>query len=224
MPTTPTLLTKQPVYRRLPIAIAAVFAAGIFTAATASPADDLFTAVRNDNSSTVSGLLQRGLDPNTRDAKGQPALTVAMQEGSLRAARSLLERPGVDVNALNEAGESPLMLAALKGNLVGAQLLLERGAQVNQTGWSPLHYAATGPEPKIVQVLLDRGAEIDALSPNGTTPLMMAAQYGSEDSVALLLQRGADLNRRNQRELSAVDFARLSGREPLTKRLERTQR
>ena len=103
-------------------------------------------------------------------------------------------------------------------------MLIERGAALNQPGWSALHYAATGPEPKIVQLLLERGADIDAASPNGTTPLMMAAQYGSEESVKLLLARGADAKRRNQRDMGAVDFAKLSGREPLVRRLEQLQR
>jgi len=182
--------------------------------------EDFFVAIKNDNTGNLASLLERGFDPNTRDPKGQPGLTIAMLERSPKAARLLLGRPGIDVNALNQAGESPLMMAALKGDLAGTQLLLEGGARVNQPGWSALHYAATGPEPKIVQLLIERGAEIDAASPNETTPLMMAAQYGSEDSVSLLLARGADASRRNQKGLRALDFARLSGREPLVKRLE----
>ena len=147
-----------------------------------------------------------------------------MQERSLKAAGVLLARPATDVNALNAAGESALMMAALKGDLTGAQLLLERGAQVNKTGWSPLHYAATGPEPKLVALLIDRGADLNAGSPNGTTALMMAAQYGSEDSVKLLLSRGADPKRRSQLDLNAVDFARKAGRDSLAAQLEALQR
>ena len=192
--------------------------------ASAGSYEDFFMAIRNDNAAVVNDLLARGFDPNTRDPKGQPGLTIAMQERSLKAARALLGGAAVDLNALNQAGESALMMAALKGDLAGAQMLLERGAQVNQAGWSALHYAATGPETKLVKLLIDRGAAIDAGSPNGTTPLMMAAQYGSEDSVVLLLERGADARRRNQRDLGAVDFARLSGREPVVKRLEQAQR
>ena len=200
--------------------IAYTLAIIISFSASADSYEDFFIAIRNDNTSNLTHLLERGIDPNTRDPKGQPGLTIAMLERSTKAAKVLLERPGIDVNALNQAGESPLMMAALKGDLAGAQLLLGRAARVNQPGWSPLHYAATGPEPRMVQLLIERGADIDALSPNETTPLMMAAQYGSEDSVDLLLARGADLGRRNQKGLRAVDFARLSGREPLTRRLE----
>lgn len=195
-----------------------------FYSVNAGSFDDFFVAIRNDNAGAVTQLLERGFDPNTRDPKGQPGLAMAMQQQSLKAARALLSSPAIDVNALNEAGESALMIAALKGDLAGAQLLLERGAKVNQPGWSPLHYAASGPEPKLVQLLIERGADLNSASPNDTTPLMMAAQYGSEDSVQLLLKRGADPKRRNQRQLGAADFARQAGRESLVKRLELLQR
>jgi uncharacterized protein len=203
--------------------IYSIVATAIYSA-NAGSFEDFFIAIKNDNAGTLNGLLDRGFDPNTADEKGQPGLTIAMQAGTLSAARALLARPATDVNALNQARESALMMAALKGNLEGAQLLLDRGAKVNLSGWSPLHYAATGPEPKVVQLLLDRGAEIDAGAPNGTTPLMMAAQYGSEASVALLLARGADVKRRSQLDLSAVDFARKAGRLALVERLEQAGR
>ena len=195
-----------------------------FSVANAGSFDDFFIAIRNDNTSTLGDLLRRGFDPNTADEKGQPGLTLAMQEQSLRAAKLLLEQPGLKIDALNQSGESALMMAALKGEVAGAKMLLTRGAKVNQSGWSPLHYAATGPEPELVRLLLEQGAEVDAAAPNGTTPLMMAAQYGSEDSVKLLLERGADPNRRNQRELRAADFAKLAGRDALAARLQNLQR
>jgi ankyrin repeat protein len=72
-----------------------------------------------------------------------------------------------------------------------------------------------------VKLLLDRGAPIDAGSPNGSTALMMAAQYGSEASVELLLSRGADAKIKNDRGLTAGDFARLAKRETLAAKLDR---
>jgi hypothetical protein len=186
--------------------------------------EDFFVAVKRNDARTVSALVERGFDPNTRDPQGQVALILALQGENLAVAEALMARPDTQVGLVNPVGESALMMAALKGDLAGVQLLLERGAKVDQAGWSPLHYAATGPEPKVVQLLLDRGAEIDAASPNGSTPLMMAAQYGSEGSVQLLLNRGADPRRRNQLDLAAVDFARRAGRGALVKRLEQITR
>ncbi len=197
------------------IAFTAVFSAH------AGSYEDFFTAIRNDNASNLESLLERGFDANTLDPKGQSGLTMALQEGSQRTLKLLINRAGVDIEALNNAGESPLMMAALKGDIAAAQLLLDRGAKVNRPGWSALHYAAAGPEPKLVQLLIDHGADLNAGSPNDTTPLMMAAQYGGENSVDLLLARGADMTRKNQMGLRAVDFARLSGREPLVRKLSR---
>ena len=182
--------------------------------------DDFFVAVRNDRSDQVDSLIKRGFDPNSRDPKGEPGLLIAAREQSSKVLRTLAEQPGIELDALNPAGESALMLAAIKGDLKAASLLLDRGAKVNQPGWSALHYAASGPEPKLVVLLLGRGAAVNAGSPNGTTPLMMAAQSGSEDSVKALLAGGADAKLRNQLGLSAADFARKAERASLAKQLD----
>jgi ankyrin repeat protein len=99
------------------------------------------------------------------------------------------------------------MQAALKGYLPLVQKLVQNNADVNKTGWTPLHYAASGGHVPVIELLLDHSAYIDAESPNGTTPLMMAAMYGSPEAVKALIQAGADPTLRNQLGLSALDFA-----------------
>lgn len=183
--------------------------------------EDFFVAVKRNDGRTVTALVERGFDPNTRDPQGQVALIMALQNEDLAVAEALMARPDTQLGLVNNVGESALMMAALRGQLDWCKRLLERGAPVNQTGWSPLHYAATGPEPKIVQLLLDRGAKVDAESPNRTTPLMMAARYGKEDSVKLLLARGADLKRTNDLNMTAADFASSVGRESLAAQLNK---
>lgn len=191
------------------------------SAAHAGSYEDFFVAVRRDDAATVTSLLQRGFDPNSLDPQGQTGLTIAARDRNWNAAKALLASPALNVNQLNASGESALMLAALRGDIDWCRRLLDRGAAVQIPGWSPIHYAATGPNAEIVALLLDRGAEVDAASPNGSTPLMLAARYGGEASVDLLLRRGADLARRNERDLGAADFARLGGREALAARLTR---
>jgi ankyrin repeat protein len=203
------------------IALAALLAA---RPARAGSYEDFFIAVVRNDADTITQLLQRGFDPDSRDPQGQPGLTLAVQKESERAVEALLASPALNVNVLNPPGESALMLAAIKGNQALAERLLARGAAINQPGWTPLHYAASGPNPKLVELLIGRGAEIDARSPNGSTPLMMAAGYGSEDAVRLLLAKGADAKKRNERDLRPVDFARRSGRQHLADQLDALSR
>lgn len=192
--------------------------------AAAGAYDQLFVSVIRDDVSALAKLLRQGVDPNSRDPKGMPALSLAIQRESPRAFRLLLDEPGIDVDAPNAAGETALMLAAIAGDLESSEQLVARGAKVQFPGWSPIHYAASGPNTRLVQWLIDRGASVDALAPNATTPLMLAAQHAPQATVELLLQRGADPRRRNQRGLQAIDFAEMGGRDFLVERFEKLPR
>jgi len=196
---------------------------GSVPGAYASAAADFQTAIIRDNFVTMRKLLQQGMDPNTVDERGRPALVKAMQLESLRVAQELLKAPGVRIDDASPAGETALMHACIKGHVDVVKQLLAMGARVNQPGWTPLHYAASADTEHsiaIAQLLLEQHAYIDAESPNKSTPLMLAAQYGSEGMVKLLLNAGADVQLRNQLGLSAVDFARRSEREFMVKLLE----
>ncbi len=169
--------------------------------------EDYFKAVKMDNAKVVQSLLQRGFDPNTVNPDGIPGLMLALREPSLQVAELLVNWPQTRVEFRNDKDESPLMLAALKGYLPLVKKLVDRDADVNKPGWTPLHYAATGGHLAVIELLLEHSAYIDAESPNGSTPLMLAAMYGSPESVKHLIQAGADLTVKNQLGMTALDFA-----------------
>jgi ankyrin repeat protein len=173
---------------------------------------DFFRAVSVDNVDKVNELLAKGFDPNTRSESGQVGLYLAMREDSPKVAAALLASPALNLEAANPAGETALMMAALQGWLDWTRKMVERGASVRRNGWTPLHYAATGPNAAVVAYLLDQGADVNARAPNGNTPLMMAARFGTEDSVKLLVQRGADKQLLNAANLSAADMATVAER------------
>ena len=181
--------------------------------------EDFFKAIEMNDGRTITQLLRRGFDVNSASETGQTPLYLALRGEAHQAVAALLEAPDLKVDQANEAQETALMMAALRGHLEWCQRLVDRGAAVHRDGWSPLHYAATGPYPKTVSYLLSKGAQVNALSPNGTTPLMMAARYGNEASVDVLLAAQADAKMRNQKDLTAADFAREAGRDALARRL-----
>lgn len=178
-----------------------------FSPTFAGSYDDYFNAIQQDNASAISALFVRGFDPNTLDPQGQHGLILALRVPAPKVIQVLLEQAKTQVDARTPQDESPLMLAALKGLAEVCQKLVDRGADVNKPGWTPLHYAATGGHVAIIQMLLDHYAYIDAASPNGSTPLMMAAMYGSAPAVKFLLDAGADSTIKNDLGLTALDFA-----------------
>jgi ankyrin repeat protein len=169
--------------------------------------DDFFIAIKQDDAKTITALLSRGFDVNTRNPDGEHALYLAIREPSLKAVSALLAWEKTDVEGRNIKDESPLMLASLKGLLDVSSQLIKKGADVNKPGWAPLHYAATHGHIEIMNLLLENHAYIDASSPNGSTPLMMAALYGTASAVKLLLEAGADPLIKNDLGLTAIDFA-----------------
>ncbi|MBK7615806.1 MAG: ankyrin repeat domain-containing protein [Vitreoscilla sp.] len=188
--------------------------------ADASSSVDFFRAVGTDNAWGAKRELERGLSPNTLSEQGQHALFLAIRDDSPRIQDLLWAWPGIDLNLPNKAGETPLMIAALRGNVAVMKKLLASGVPPHKSGWAPIHYAATGPAVEAVALLLGLGVPIDAPSPNGSTPLMMAARYGAEASVELLVARGADLKRRNDKQMSPLEFAQGADRDWMVRKIE----
>ena len=217
-PTSPTAgrLRRRSFARHILAAGASLAVLGTAGQALAGSYEDFFVAVKRNDPSTMEELAARGFDLNTLSPQGRTALHLALMEPALKVAGFLARHPDVNVNALTPQDESALMLSVLKGHTELARVLIARDADVNKTGWAPLHYAASYSGPRAteqVELLLEHHAYIDAESPNGTTPLMMAAQYGVQEVVDLLLKEGADPLLTNQLKLTALDFA-VRGKRP----------
>lgn len=178
--------------------------------------EDYFRAIKQDDTAMVSGLLERGFEVNTLNPDKEHGLMISVREPSLKVAAVLIAWPHVNVEFRNVKDESPLMLASLKGLTDLCRQLIGKGADVNKPGWAPLHYAATHGHLDVINLLLENHAYIDAGSPNGTTPLMMAAHYGTPTAVKLLLEAGADPLLKNDQGLSAIDFAQRANRADAT--------
>ncbi|WP_374580774.1 ankyrin repeat domain-containing protein [Pseudoduganella sp.] len=168
-----------------------------------------FRAVQLDDERAVRAVLARGLDPNIAEPeRGETGLIVAMRYNAMRVAQLLLAQPQLRVDQAAPNGNTALMMAAFQKNKPAVLALLAKGAQINRPGWTALHYAAAAGDLDIMKLLLERHAYIDAESPTGMTPLMLAAREGMEDAANLLLQEGADATLKDRAwGMDAAEFA-----------------
>lgn len=191
--------------------VAALPGGAALAATTAEQTASFFRAVQTDDTSTVKSMLAKGFDPNRQNpVGGEPALVLALREGSMRVFQVLLDQPGIQLEAPAANGNTALMMAAFKRNRPAAEALVARGAAVNRPGWTPLHYAAASGDEDIARLLIKHGAKVDALSPPASgayTPLMMAAREGHPDMAAFLTSQGANPKLTNTEGLNAAQLA-----------------
>jgi len=192
-----------------------------FFPAKAGSYDDFFEALKTDEAQVVAKVLARGFDPNTLSPDGQYPLVLAIRRPSPAVLDLLLRAKGLRAEVRTAKDESPLMLASMAGMVDVCKRLIALDADINKTGWAPLHYAASAGHVEVIKLLLKHSAYIDAESPNKTTPLMMAAMYGNPQSVELLLEEGADASLKNDKGMTALDFADVANKQAAAKLLVR---
>ena len=178
-----------------------------------------FRAVQMDDASTVRKMVGTVVNANELNPLGgEPALVLAIREGSTAVVQDLLAHPGTDLERKAVNGNTALMMAAFKRDGDTVRALLDKGAKVNQPGWTALHYAAASGDAAIAQLLIERGAKLDALSPRpsgAVTPLMMAAREGQDGIVRLLLAKGANAGLKNTEGFTAAQLAKQAGHDKL---------
>jgi len=174
-----------------------------------------FRAVQMDDASTVRKMVGTVVNANELNPLGgEPALVLAIREGSTAVVQDLLAHPGTDLERKAVNGNTALMMAAFKRDGDTVRALLDKGAKVNQPGWTALHYAAASGDAAIAQLLIERGAQVNALSPRpsgAVTPLMMAAREGQDGIVRLLLAKGAKAGLKNTEGFTAAQLAKQAG-------------
>jgi ankyrin repeat protein len=185
--------------------------------------DDFFIAARNGNDVALQGWLNRGMDANARDERGETPLMAAVRAGDHPEVVTALLAAGAKPWLRNPYAETALMLAAFHGRAHSVAVLLERGTDIgeaNRMGWTPLLYAAFAGHATIVEQLLKHGALIDFPAANGMTALMLAARNGHAETVELLLARGADRSLKSQSGASARQMALEAGNTYIAERLQ----
>lgn len=86
-----------------------------------------------------------------------------------------------------------------------ARILIEHGARLDEGSVSPLHYAVSGDKPELARYYLSIGMKVNAVTPNGDTPL--AYSIRSASMVQLLVEAGANVNAQNKDGNTSIMYA-----------------
>jgi ankyrin repeat protein len=142
-------------------------------------------------------FLNRGADPNCRDAMGQTPLVTAAYADSPEAVKLMLAH-GANVKLADGTRLTALHAwAGLDHESEVGQLLLAAGADPNAKdnfGVTPLFFAASAGLTETIKLLLAHGADPNVKDLQGFTVLSNAVVANREAAVALLLEKGADPN------------------------------
>lgn len=158
-------------------------------------------------------LLQSGADPNHSTEDEQTPLFIAVSRGDGDAVQTLIQG-GANVDEKDEDGDTALVVAGYEGAEDIFEILvphakkgLRKARKSLQESADPeahpdaerLRRAASGDELSRLQRLLARGIPADSVgSSYDPTPLMSAAESGSENAARMLLQAGANPNYRGE--------------------------
>jgi RNA polymerase sigma factor (sigma-70 family) len=136
-------------------------------------------------------------------------LLEAARGGDIERVKTLLKADRRLLVARDPMGNTALIIAVNSGHEALADLLFDAGVEPG------LHEAAAIGDSGRVRAALDREpALLDTDSPEGFTPLALAAHFGHLDVMRLLIDRGADVNRVATHRLAVTPLhAALFGRQ-----------
>jgi ankyrin repeat protein len=166
----------------------------------------LHEAAKRGHTAVANLLLQRGADPNAREAGDNTyPLHWAAAHGNLEIVRALLDAGG-DVHGLGDVHQlDAIGWASGPGHLDVVSLLIERGAKHH------IFSALAVGDPELIRQLVEENPEAldrrQSMFEEGRTPLHFAIQRKRYDLLDLLIELGADVDAPDGVGRTALDVA-----------------
>ncbi len=142
----------------------------------------LAKAVSGQDVAEVQALLQKGASPNQKDKFGSPLLVVASRRGKFEIVRDLIAH-GADMFAEGQGGGDALWIASAEGHDQVVEHLIEKGhdnAKFVPSLRTAFGAAIMAGQAKVIRHLIGAGADVNAKTPLGQVPLMLASMRGQE--------------------------------------------
>lgn len=181
----------------------------------------LFVAVSKNKPDTVALLLDKGALPNLPDKHGTTPLYEATKNHDMQLIKILLEKkadPLFEVEDLTE--ETSFDYAASKNTdpalltLFYEFLVKSKEEEINN--YKPIHFAVIGGNKDLIKNYLAYNPSlVNERTSEHQTPLMLAAEREGDDVelVKFLCDNHADVTLRDNKNLSASDYALQAGNE-----------
>ena len=158
---------------------------------------DIISAIKDDNYLVLKELLKKGEDPNQlveiSEDEYAPILFYALRYRVDLDLIKLLIENGADINYLSDDGVGVLDEAVVFGKIETIKYLLnDLGMDVNSTKRK-----------------------------SGMTPFMQACCYGDLELISYIKECGADINKRDNNGMNALDYAKKLGQKKVKDFLEK---
>ncbi|HEU4664353.1 MAG TPA: ankyrin repeat domain-containing protein [Dokdonella sp.] len=183
----------------------------------------LHLAVAVGDAELVSMLVERGADPNARDAHGRTPLHAAVRADTPLAIALLkpLLAAGANPEIANSNGETVLGLALARGEPeLSYWLAWDRWPlPLRRLRDADLPAAAAAGDSEAVSRLLELGLPVDAQDARGATALVRAAGAGHAALLVQLLAAGADVEHKTHSGIHCLGAAVAARREATVRTL-----
>jgi ankyrin repeat protein len=171
----------------------------------------LSLAVKFDHTETATILLEKTVDVETEDIRGETVLHVAARNVNCPVAMQLLER-SCDALRLSSNGISPFWMAVASSNTDIVELFLHHGfngvnVPLNKAGSTSLDVAVQMGDLRMLNMLVDKGVVVDAVDCIGYTAMHNAAYHGHAEIIERLHDLGLDVNGAEKCKMSPLFLA-----------------
>ena len=164
-------------------------------------------------SGAVTTILEKGADPDKKNANGETALFNAAKTDDPEII-DILIKGGATKDVRDHLGSTPLHIAGRWNAVHSAEKLIGMGLDINAqntTGMTPLAEAAVSGKKEMAQLLLADGANPDITDIEGRTILIDAIRGQNQAVISLMLDAGANPNIQEMSGRNAYHEAVLTG-------------